>query len=109
MHYKTITLELLRQNPFLHRRLQDNGTLMQSLNHCAGTLRERHLAWMDSLSRTRPQSDPGQISSEALELALQELRDALPAESAQSNVETAEAPSLDAAMTYLRRHTPPAS
>jgi hypothetical protein len=49
--------------------------------------------------------EPGQISSEALELAVQDLRDLLPEESPPDGTG---APSLVAAMAFLRRHTPPA-
>ena len=53
----------------------------------------------------QPSSDPHQIASEALEMALQELADRLPSESPPDANETL---SLDAAMAFLRRHTPPA-
>ena len=81
MHYKTITLELLRQYPALHQQLQSSGTLLQTLEHYAALLKARHLTWMDTLASQRPGRDPSQISSEALEMALQDLRDALPADS----------------------------
>ena len=60
---------------------------------------------MERLSQAKPDSDPGQIASQALELALEDLRENLPSESPPSGEE---AFSLDAAMAFLRRHTPPA-
>ena len=74
MQYKTIALELLRQNPQVHEQLRQNRILLQAVNACAADLKARHHAWMDELRATRPQSDATQISSEALELALDDLR-----------------------------------
>jgi hypothetical protein len=108
MHYKTITLELLRQHPALHQQLQSSGTLLQAMEHYAAMLKERHLTWMDTLTRQRPGRDLSQLSSQALEMALQDLRAALPADST-SPAAAADPLSLDAAMAYLRRHTPNAS
>ena len=107
MHYKTIVLELLQQYPEIHRNLVSSKTLLPTLDRYAADLKARHENWTQTLSRERPQSAPSQIASEALELALQELRDALPAESAP-NDNAAKPLSLDAAMAYIRRHTPPA-
>jgi hypothetical protein len=104
MHYKTIVLELLQQYPELHRELASSKTLLPTLDRYAADLKALHENWTQTLSRQRPQS---QIASEALELALQELRDALPAAS-MPNDDSPEPLSLDAAMAYIRRHTPPA-
>jgi hypothetical protein len=109
MHYKTITLGLLRQHPDLHQELCASNTLMQSMESYAALLKQHHLSWMDRLAQTRPGRDPSQLSSEALERALQDLREALPAASSPSDGTMQEPLSLDAAMAYLRRHTPPAS
>jgi hypothetical protein len=107
MHYKTIVLELLQQYPELHRELASRKTLLPTLERYAADLKALHDHWTQTLSRQRPQSAPSQIASEALELALQELRDALPAASAP-NDDSPEPLSLDAAMAHIRRHTPPA-
>ena len=107
MHYKTIVLELLQQYPKLHRELASSKTLLPTLDRYAADLKARHENWTQTLSRERPQSAQSQIASEALELALQELRDALPAESTP-NDDSPEPLSLDAAMAHIRRHTPPA-
>jgi hypothetical protein len=107
MHYKTIVLELLQQYPELHRELASRKTLLPTLERYAADLKALHNHWTQTLSRERPESAPSQIASEALELALQELRDALPAASAP-NDDSREALSLDAAMAHIRRHTPPA-
>ena len=107
MHYKTIVLELLQQYPELHRELVTSKTLLAPLDRYAADLKARHENWTRTLSQERPESAPSQIASEALEIALQELRDALPAASAP-NDDSTEPLSLDAAMAHIRRHTPPA-
>ena len=106
MHYKTIVLELLQQYPELHRELASRKKLLPTLERYAADLKARHDGWTQTLSRERPESAPSQIASEALELALQELRDALSAASAM-NDGSPEPLSLDAAMAYIRRLTPP--
>ena len=107
MHYKTIVLELLQQHPELHRELASRKTLLTTLERYAADLKALHHHWTQTLSQIRPGSAPSQIASEALELALQQLRDALPAASAP-NDDSTETLSLDAAMAHIRRHTPPA-
>lgn len=105
MLYKTMTLGLLEQRPRLHEQLRRERKLLATMESLALDLKARHEAWKEQLAVTRPESDPQQIASEALELALKELEDSLPPE---SPAEEDEALSLDAAMAYLRRHTPPA-
>ena len=108
MHYKTIVLAFLEEEyPALHERLRASRTLLTSLNTYATTLRNRHEAWMYQLRRARPGSDHGQIPCEALELAIQDLRDSLSSESPPSESE-GEGLSLDAAMAFVRRATPSA-
>ncbi len=107
MRYKTIILELLQEEyPALHEQLQASRTLLSRLNTYAHTLRSRHGAWMYQLRRARPASDHGQIPCEALELAIQDLRDRLLSESPPSG--EGEGLSLDAAMAFLHRATPTA-
>ena len=106
MHYKTIVLELLQQYPEFHRELVSRKMLLTTLEGYAADLKARHENWTRTLSQERPERAPSQIASEALELALQELRDALPAASTP-NDDSTEPLSLDAAMAHIRRHTPP--
>ena len=104
--YKTIVLELLQeQYPALHEQLRRERMLLPALNGYAASLKRHHDTWMERLSQKRPDSDPVQIASEAMELALLDLRDDLPSGSEASAPEPL---SLDAAMDFLRRHTPPA-
>ena len=101
--YKTIVLELLRDRPALHEQLRASGTLQASMEQLAVAFRACHLERMKELAESRPGSDPAQISSEAMELAVKELQDSLPSESSDADTETF---SLDQAMTFLQRHMP---
>jgi hypothetical protein len=109
MHYKTIVLELLQhQYPALHEQLRASRTLLATMNDSAAALRAAHFTWMAELRQANPGLDPSRISGEALEMAIQDLRDSLdglPSASEPNGAET-ETLSLDAAMNFLRRHTP---
>lgn len=105
MHYKTITLALLEASPALHETLRSSGTLLQTMERSARTLKAQHEYWKDALRQTRPESDPRQTASAALELAVQELREDLSAAS-PPNDNAAGTFSLDAAMALLPPHTP---
>jgi hypothetical protein len=106
MHYKSIVLELLLdQYPTLHEDLRKRRALLQALDRYSTDLKARHDAWKDQLTQTRPATSPTQIASEALELAIEELRNHLSAES-ETRSTSAEPLSLDEAIAYIRRHTP---
>jgi len=105
MQYKTIVLELLEQNPETYDQLLKNRTLLLTLERYGSQLRDSHLAWKELLAQVRPASNESQIASEALEMALKDLADSLPLASTPDEKGPL---SLDAAMAYLRRHTPPA-
>jgi hypothetical protein len=77
MHYKTIVLELLEQHPEIHNELCRNRMLIPTLDRYSADLKASHEAWMDRLSQAKPGSDPSQIASEALEIALKELEEYL--------------------------------
>jgi uncharacterized protein YfaS (alpha-2-macroglobulin family) len=100
--YKTIMLELLQQRPHLHEQLRKNRKLLPALEILARALKRSHQGWQSTLSQLMPGSDQSQISSEALEIALQEMEARLPTE---SPVNQEEALSLDQAMAFIRRHT----
>jgi len=105
MHYKTIVLEFIQEQPRLHDRLRHSRTLLSTVDLQAAALKRYHETWMDRLTQAKPDSDPCQVASQALELALEDLRENLPSESPPSGEEPF---SLDAAMAFLRRHTPTA-
>jgi hypothetical protein len=100
MLYKTIVLELLQERPQMHEQLRQSRTLLSTMEQYAQELKANHEAWKEQLSQARPGSDPSQIASEALEIAIQELVDCLPTESAEPFP-------LDEAMAFILR-TPPA-
>ena len=105
MQYKTIVLELLQQMPELHDRLRENRTLLSTLERLAAELKESHQGWMKQLTPSSPNGSESQISSAALEMALTDLEAALLPASPRDGDDP---PSLDGAMAYLRRHSPPA-
>jgi hypothetical protein len=108
MHYKTIVLGLIEeQYPALYEKLRKQRLLLKAIDLYGADLKTRHDYWMDRLNAKKPDSDTLLIASEALELAIQDLRDSLPSESPSSGTET-EAFSLDEAMEFVRRHTPSA-
>jgi hypothetical protein len=57
---------------------------------------------MEHLSQSKPESDPMLIASQALELALEDLRENLPSDLPPSEDETF---SLDTAMNFVRNHS----
>jgi hypothetical protein len=103
MQYKTIVLELLKQRPQMHEQLRKQRKLLATMERYASQLRDNHLAWRELLTPLRPGSDPSQVASEALEMALKEFQDRLPGDSLP---DSSEGLFLDAAMIFTRRHTP---
>jgi len=99
MKYKTIVLELLQQRPKMHEQLRKERKLLPAMERYAKELRTSHQAWQELLSGLRPASDPSQIASEALELALKKLEERLPSVSLGSEQEGL---FLDAAMLFVR-------
>ena len=98
MQYKTIALELLREHTELHEQLRLTRRLLPTMERCAKELKASHEAWKTSLTQSQPESHPSQISSEALELALKELKERLPS---VSLLDESELPTLDRAMAFL--------
>ena len=103
MQYKTIILELLEQRPQIRQELRRSRKLLPTLEFYASELKESHEDWKDRLLQAKPDSDPSQIASEAMELALKDMEDRLPSE---SNQDESEELSLDQAMARISRPTP---
>lgn len=99
MQYKTIILELLEQRPQMHEQLRRERKLLTTLDSYAKELKSSHEAWKETLSQSNPGNDPSQIANEAMEVAIRELEDRLPSESALNDHETL---SLDEAMAFVR-------
>lgn len=104
MHYKTMVLALLQEQTQIYESLRQSRTLLPALDQLARELKHYHEEGMIAMSRTHPLSSPEQISSEALEGAIQELRDSLSVKSPTEDP----AFSLDAVLAFLARPTPPA-
>ena len=106
MLYKTIVLELIQEQPALHERLCTSRALLPTMNSYASELKTSHTTGGRNGSiQAKPSCDPRQIASQALEIALEELKERLCSASAADEMEPL---SLDATMSYLLRHTPPA-
>ena len=100
--YKTIIYEMLQHRPQMHEQLRKSRKLLPTLERFARELKTSHQAWKQMLWQMRPGSQPSQIASEALEMALKEMEDHLHSELSQDGNE---AQVLDAAMLFLRRPT----
>jgi 2,4-dienoyl-CoA reductase-like NADH-dependent reductase (Old Yellow Enzyme family) len=74
-------------------------TLLGFLHESLPWSKTSHEAWIDRLATSKPRKDPTPVASEALELALAELRKDLPSDSPLSGSE--EMASLDAAMAFI--------
>jgi hypothetical protein len=105
MHYKTIILEMLEQRPKMREELRQSRKLLPTLEFYASELKDSHEDWKDRLQQAKPDSDPSQIKSKALEMALKDLEERLPAPSPE---EDSEAPSLEGAIEFIRKRMPPA-
>ncbi len=88
MHYKTITLELLQEEPELYERLRSSKRLLPAMDAYSIELKASHEAWQEAIARQHPGSDPRHVAAEALELAIQELRDRLPSASSKDEAES---------------------
>ncbi len=103
MQYKTIVLGMLKDRKELHEQLRLTRRLLPTMERCARELKASHEQWKETLAAQQPGSDPAQIASEALELALKELEDRLPSVSPPDDEEPL---SLDKAMAFINSHTP---
>lgn len=102
MQYKTIVLELLKERSELHDQLRLTHRLLPTMETCARELKAHHEYWKETLATASPESDPSQISSEAMELALSELEARLPSVHPQDDGQTL---SLDQAMACVLSHS----
>jgi hypothetical protein len=103
MQYKTIVLRLLEENHTTYDQLRRERLALAALVHYSWELKARHQGWIEELRRASPKSDPSQISSQALELALRDLQADLPNESTPSDAGTSRQHDL---VTALRHSSP---
>ena len=85
--------------PDVLAELRKNRQLLATLERYANELKASHDAWKEVLVQVRPNSEPHQIRSEALETALKEMEDRM--SSALEHGED-ESQVLEAAMLFLR-------
>jgi hypothetical protein len=104
MQYKTIALALIQERPELYEHLRSGKMLLTAMDAYAIELKASHEHWKDQLSQARPGRDPRQVSSEAMELAIEDLQARLPSASPRDEAELM----IEGAMAFLRSHTPPA-
>jgi len=102
MHYKTIVHEMLQHRPKMHEELRKSRRLLATMELYAKELKMSHEAWTEMLRPMRPQSDPSQIASEALEIAAKEMEVHLPLALTEDE---SESQVLDGAILFLRRRT----
>lgn len=105
MQYRTIVMELIMSQWEFHERLRSSNRLLPSIDMYALELRESHLAWKEAMAREQPELAPELISADALELAVQGLKDRLQDASGQ---EAPPALSLEDAIRFVRPRTPDA-
>ena len=84
MHYKTIVLELLQQQPALHEELRSSNCLLSAMNQLAVLLRDLHHQTLADLRRLRSSESQPLLSSEAMELATHQLQQSLLTEDNES-------------------------
>ena len=101
MQYKTMALELLTQRAELYEQLRLTHRLLPSLETWAKELKASHEKWKETLAGAKPGSEPSQLASEALEMALKELKDRLPSASPRDEEEPL---SLEKAMAFVQSH-----
>ncbi len=103
MQYKTIILELIRQNEPLHDRLRSERNLLATVERMALEFKSRHLEHLRCLTEAQPHQEQTQPTSQAFETALKEMEERLLPASLDTEDETL---SLDAAMAFLRGRSP---
>ena len=105
MQYKTIVLELIWQQTELYEELRTTRRLLPMMERWASELKAKHEVWKEALWLLKPGSQPSQITSEALEMAVHEMENRLrtaPGPSSGPGMDEPEALSLDKAMAYVR-------
>lgn len=99
MLYKTIVQTLLESRPQMHEELRKERKLLSSLEIYSSQLKDSHESWKGILRDENPQRTSEEISSEAMEMAVNELTDRLPPESLRADQEEL---SLDQAMATIK-------
>ncbi|MFN8707414.1 MAG: hypothetical protein ACK526_13510 [Planctomyces sp.] len=75
MHYKTIVMELINDQPELLSTLRESRTLLPSIERWAVLLRSQHLALIDEYLRQTSGVTANEVSSQAMEVAVEQIRE----------------------------------
>jgi hypothetical protein len=81
MRYKSMVLELLEQHPVIHNQLRSSRTLLSTIDRLATGLKSSHEEWMSNLRQSMQGSSESEITSTAMELAIEELESVLSSDS----------------------------
>ena len=105
MQYKTIALEMLQQHPEIHNQIRTERMLMATMELYARELKIRHEVWKAFLAKALPKSDPRQIESYALEIALTQVKNILHSQIFSDEVEDEET-SVEAKTGFILGRVP---
>jgi hypothetical protein len=105
MLYETIALHLLENRPEIHEQLRRNKQVLATMQLLAQQLKSSHELAKEQLLQRWPDSDPSQIASEAMEIAVMEVEALLPA---AYPLPENDFPSLYEAIAFALTHSLPA-
>jgi predicted DNA-binding protein (UPF0251 family) len=77
MQYKTIILELIRQNEPLHDRLRSNRNLLATVDRLAAQLKADHETYLNQMVTQEPAASRSAVSQQAFEMAIKEAEEQL--------------------------------
>ena len=77
MQYKTIILELIRQNEPLHDRLRSNRSLLASADWLAAQLKADHETYLNEITMQEPTASRPAVTQQAFEMAIKEVEEQL--------------------------------
>lgn len=79
MQYKTIILELIRQNEPLHDRLCSQRNLLATVDRLAAQLKADHETYLNQMVTQEPAASRPAVSQQAFEMAIKEVQEQLTA------------------------------
>ena len=77
MQYKTIILELIRQNEPLHDRLCSNRSLLATVDRLAKQLKADHETYLNQMVTQEPAASRLAVAQQAFEMAMKETEEQL--------------------------------
>ena len=97
--YKKIVMQLIRRRPTLYEDLRKNRSLLRAVDIYARQLKVIHEAWRDTILHANTARSESQITSEALEIAIKELKDDMTSGFPPEGIDPL---SLDGAKAFIR-------